>query len=124
MSTTGRRAERVAERIRAELMAQLVRGAVRDPDAADSYVTAVQVSDDLRHARVYVRLLRTEVDARQRERTVEALNRAAGYLRRELAPTLKLKYQPELRFFWDDNVDRAARVETLLSEIEREGTTR
>jgi ribosome-binding factor A len=122
MSGTGRRAERVAERIRAELMALLVRGGVRDPSAADAYVTAVQVSDDLRHARVYVRLLRAETTEAEQRAAVAALSRAAGFLRRELAPALRLKYQPELRFFWDDNVDRAARVETLLSEIEREGT--
>jgi ribosome-binding factor A len=117
----GRRAERVAERIKAELMELLVRGTVRDPNAADACVTSVKVSDDLSHARVYVRLLRAEVDEAMQERTVFALNRAAGFLRRELAPLIKLKYQPELRFFWDEGVDRASRIEALLSEIEREG---
>jgi ribosome-binding factor A len=99
-----------------------VRGAVRDPNAADVCVTAVKVSDDLSHARVYVRLLRAAVDDEMQQRAVRALNHAAGFLRRELAPLIKLKYQPELRFFWDEGVDRAARIEALLSEIEREGT--
>jgi ribosome-binding factor A len=122
--TAGRRPERVAELIRAELMQLLVRGSVRDPSAADCCVTAVKVSDDLSHARVYVRLLRAEVGEQERVGAVAALNRAASFLRRELAPALKLKYQPELRFFWDEAVDDATRLEALFSEIEREGTPR
>ena len=121
---TGRRAERVAERIKAELAALLVRGIVRDPSAADSCVTGVKVSDDLSHARVFVRLLRAEVSEQAQERAVDALNRAAGFLRRELATVLELRHQPELRFFWDEDLDRATRIDALLSEIEREGTRR
>jgi ribosome-binding factor A len=127
---TGRRAERVAERIRIELMDLLVRGVVRDPQAADCFVTAVRVSDDLRSARVWVRKLQgdggiapalrggamSSLDDAARERAVEALNRAAGFLRRELAPRLRLRHQPELRFVWDEGEERAARIEALLAE--------
>lgn len=116
-----RRPERVGERIRSELMALLVRGAVRDPAAGDCCVTEVRMSDDLGIAKVYVRLMRGEVDEAAGKRAVEALNRAASFLRRELAPQLKLKYQPVLRFYWDDDIDRANRIEQLLSEIGREG---
>jgi len=111
-----RRAERVAERIKVELMDLLVRGVVRDPNAADCYVTAVRVSDDLRHARVWVRMLRQEVTEVERKRAVDALNRAAGFLRRELAPRLPLKHQPDLHFDWDAGVETAARIEELLAE--------
>jgi ribosome-binding factor A len=121
MSGGGRRADRVAERIKVELSELLLRGTVRDPDAADACVTDVKVSDDLSHARVYVRLLRNDVSEKAQAGAIEALNRAAGFLRRELSPKLKLKYQPELRFFWDEGIDRATRIEELLSEIEREG---
>jgi ribosome-binding factor A len=118
--TAFKRADRVAERIKAELMALLVRGVVRDPNAADCCITAVKVSDDLSHARVYVRLLRTEVPEPAREALVGALNHAAGFLRRELAPRLAIKHQPDLKFFWDQNIDQAARIEALLSEIAAE----
>jgi ribosome-binding factor A len=120
MSTAGRRAERVADLIRAELSDLLVRGAVRDPAAADSYVTAVRVSDDLKQARVWVQLLRPEVDDAARERVVAALNRAAGFLRHELSPRLALKHLPELRFAWDAGGERAARIEELLREDGRD----
>ena len=117
---TGRRAERVAERIRIELMDLLVRGVVRDPHAADCFVTAVRVTDDLRSARVWVRKLQPELDSAARDQTIAALGRAAGFLRRELAPRLQLKHQPELRFVWDEGEERAARIEELLAEDRRE----
>jgi ribosome-binding factor A len=118
----GRRPERVAERIRSELMDLFVRGLVRDPAAADCCVTSVKMSDDLKIAKVYVRLLRGDVDAAMRARSIAGLKRAAPFIRRELSPRLELRYHPELRFYWDDEIDRATRIESLLSEIGREGS--
>jgi ribosome-binding factor A len=115
-----KRSDRVGERIRAELMEMISRGAFRDPGLASCYVTEVKLTNDLRHARVYVRSLLTEVSEADRENVIAGLGRAAAYIRRELAPRLRLKYHPELKFFWDDNVDRARRVEELLHEIEKE----
>ena len=60
-------------------------------------------------------------DEVEQKRVVAALNRATGFLRRALATRIELKHQPELRFFWDAGVERAARIEELLSEIQREG---
>lgn len=120
MSGDHKRSERVGERIRAELMEMISRGSFRDPGLSNCYVTEVKMTDDLRHARVYVRSLSTEVSAADKDKVIAGLGRAAGYIRRELAPRLKLKYHPELKFFWDDNVDRARRVEELLHEIEKE----
>jgi len=116
----GKRPKRVAERIRAELMDMLLRGAVHDPEAAGAHVTEVVVTDDLRLARVYVRVIGAEpTEARQRA-VVAALKRARGFLRRELGAKLGLRFTPELEVFWDANVDRALRVEALLAEIGRD----
>ena len=117
----GRRAERVGERIKTELMEILLRGDRRDPGAADCFITDVVVSDDLSHARVYVRVLREDVAEAEQRGALAALTRAAGYLRRALAGRLEIKHQPELRFFWDEGLDRAARIERLLHEIAHEG---
>lgn len=120
-ATQHKRSDRVGERIRAELMEMITRGAFRDPGLSSCYITEVKMTDDLRNARVYVRsLITTEVSVADREAVIAGLGRAAAYIRRELAPRLKLKYHPELKFFWDDNVDRARRVEELLHEIEKE----
>jgi len=118
-----KRSERVAGRIQSELMDLLLRGAVRDPAAAGTYVSRVLLTDDLRNARVYVRMLDDEAASLERQKQiVRALKRASGHIRRELAPRLKLKYQPELKFFWDEGGDARRRVEDVLDELRREGS--
>jgi ribosome-binding factor A len=115
-----KRSDRVAARLQSELMDFIIRGGVRDPSLSDLYVTQVAVTDDLRHARVYFRLTRPDVDAKQQEAAMRALGGARGHIRRELGPRLQLKYMPDLVFFWDEGVDRAARVDAVLDELERE----
>lgn len=114
------RADRVAGRLQSELMELIVRGSLRDPGVVDTYFTQVILTDDLRQARVYFRLTRPEVSAKDREYALAALERAGGFIRRELSPRLQLQYMPELKFFWDGGLDRAARVEAVLAEIRRD----
>ena len=111
-----RRADRVAERLRGELMDLLLRGSVRDPAARGVVVSAVRMTDDLGIARIYVRVLE-EVDGEREEAVVAALERAKGFLRRELGSRLQLRHVPDLEFFWDDVVDSALRIESILDEI-------
>ena len=120
VQSDGKRPKRVAERIRAELMGMLLRGAVHDPEAAGAHVTEVVVTADLRLARVYVRVIGDEPTALRQRALIAALERARGFLRRELGATLGLRFTPDLEFFWDADVDRAAKVEGLLAEIERD----
>lgn len=110
-----KRADRVAERLRAELSDLLLRGRLRDPGAKNVLISDVKVTDDLSQARIYLRTLE-EADSRRQDRVVAAFERAAGFLRKELAPKLKLRRVPELRFFWDDLIDRAMRIEAILHE--------
>lgn len=114
-----RRADRVAERIRSELMDLLLRGSVRDPAAKDVVVSAVRVTDDLSIARVYVRVLE-EIGSARQDDVVDALGRATGFLRRELGHRLQLRHVPSLEFYWDDVVDSALRIESILDEIREE----
>lgn len=120
MSQKGfRRADRVAEQIRSELMALLLRGSVRDPAARDVVVSAVRMTDDLSIARVYVRVLE-EVDEPRQDAVVDALGRAAGFLRREIGKKLELRHVPSLEFYWDDVVDSGLRIESILDELHTE----
>jgi len=120
MSQKGfRRADRVAERIRSELMELLLRGSVHDPAARDVVVSAVRMTDDLSIARVYVRVL-DEIDKPHQEAVVEALERARGFLRRELGKKLQLRHVPTLEFYWDDVVDSGLRIESILDELREE----
>lgn len=118
----GKRSDRVGEQLRMEIAELLVRGKVRDPDAADAIVSGVKVTDDLSIARVYVRLL-GEADEARRARLVRALQRAAGYLRREIGPKLRLRRTPELEFRWDDLIDRVEGIERALHELASERAT-
>ena len=114
-----RRADRVAERIRSELMDLLLRGSVHEPAAKDVVISGVRVTDDLGIARVYVRVL-DEVGPARQDAVVEALERASGFLRRELGHRLQLRRVPSLEFHWDDVVDSALRIESILDEIREE----
>jgi ribosome-binding factor A len=117
------RGRRVGESVREEL-ASLLAHKVKDPGAKGAIVTRVEMPDDLRSARVLVRLLVGGEDAGCRRALVRALQRASGLLRREITRTLGLRYAPELRFVYDDGADRTTRVEEILAQIEAERRSR
>jgi len=123
MATTkkadGTRGPKVAEAVRAELMNMLLAGEVHDPGLANVVVSSVVLTADLRLAKVYVRLLALNAGAEQKQGVLRALERAKGFLRRELGQRLKLRFAPDLRFYWDESVDRGAEMEALLREIKQ-----
>lgn len=106
----------------------LLRGVVHEPAAKDVVVSTVRVTDDLGIARVYVRVLE-EIGPERQEEVVQALGRASGFIRRELGHRLQLRHVPALEFYWDDVVDSALRIESILGELrtgpetEPEGST-
>lgn len=107
---SGRRPGKVADLVRAEL-AGLIQREVRDPKVGFVTVTGVKISPDLHHARVYVSVLEEEREAE----SLQALQRAAGFLRRELAARLQFKNVPSLAFHADLSLRHGARIEELLS---------
>jgi ribosome-binding factor A len=115
----GTRPRRVAEAVRKEL-ASLLSGEVKDPGARGMVVTAVDMSPDLRSARVRVKLLEGGGEAAKRKEALTALGRASGMLRREVTQRLGLRFAPELRFVYEDGTDGATRVEEILAELEAE----
>jgi ribosome-binding factor A len=115
----GTRVKRVAEGVREEL-ASLLADEVKDPGAAGTVVTRVELSNDLRSAKVFVRRLEGGDDEGARKSLIAALGRASGMLRREVTQRLGLRHAPELRFAYDDGLDNTTRVEQLLAEIEAE----
>jgi len=107
------RATRVAHHIQEELGRILSRG-LKDPRVGFVTITGVELSPDLRHGRVYYSVMGTDEEKQQ---TAEGLQSAAGFLKREVAKALKLRYVPELRFVYDDSAERGARIEALLREL-------
>lgn len=114
-----KRAVRVAGRVQAEL-AGLVRD-LRDPRVVGVAVTRVEMTDDLQLARIYVRReLGDASDEADRQKLLKGLDAASGRLRRDVARAVSLRYAPNLKFFYDEGLEAANRVEELLKEIEDE----
>jgi ribosome-binding factor A len=107
------RAQRVADIVR-QVLARALREEVRDPRVGFVTLTGVDLSPDLRHARVYVSTLTQDLE---REGTLEALRRAAPFLQRMLAREGGLKYVPRLEFRFDETIESGARMEELLAEL-------
>lgn len=88
---------------------------VKDPRVTGLVtVTGVDVTRDLRHARVHVSILGTE---QEKKDTMEGLQSVAGYLRAKLGRTLRLRVTPELDFKYDASIAHAARIDSLLEQI-------
>jgi ribosome-binding factor A len=110
------RPEKVAHLMRREV-ADILERKLRDPRlGATVTVTDVQITHDLSFARIFVTVLG---DQDARTRAMETLKRATGFIRHELGDRLDLREVPELRFEYDDSLDRGHRVEDILRKLER-----
>jgi ribosome-binding factor A len=118
MSTTNRPA-RVAHEFQRELSALLARG-LKDPRITGFItVTGAKMSPDLKEVVAYVSIHGEE---KVRQDTFTGLKAAAGYLQREVARHLALRYVPHLRFVYDESVEEGDKIERLLKEVkEKEG---
>jgi ribosome-binding factor A len=116
MPVRGHRVERLANQIRDDV-AEMVAGELRDPRIGLATVTRVELSPDLRHARVLVSVFGDEA---VKSETLEGLSSAAGYVRRELGRRLALRRTPEVMFILDRGPDQQTRVESILEKIKEE----
>ena len=107
---------RVGEQIRHILAEILRRGAFRDPDLQDLNVSVseVRISPDLKNATAFVSQLSS--DAATTEKIVAGLNRAAPYIRGELAREIELRATPAIKFAADTTLDYAAKIDDLLKQ--------
>jgi ribosome-binding factor A len=101
---------RVNEAIREVVAETIADQLADDPELGFVTVTDVETSPDLRHAKVYVTVLETEM----RESSLEVLERSAGLIQAEINAQMRLKRTPALRFIYDDTGEKAERVERLL----------
>ena len=106
------RPQKVADLIQREL-SDLLRREVRDPRVGMVTLTAVDVSPDLSHAKVFFTIL----DKEKQGATTQALQRAAGFLRSQLAHRMKMYTTPELRFAYDESVERGDHLSQLIDSV-------
>lgn len=111
------RSIRVGELIQQELSDIILRG-LRDPRVGFVTIMSVDVTSDLRMARVYFTVMGEEADA---DETQKGLDSAGAYLRRELGKRLKLRHVPELSFKFDDSIAYGTHIESILRKIENDG---
>jgi ribosome-binding factor A len=107
---TSHRPERVSDALR-EVIAELLAREIKDPRVGMVTLTHVEVSPDLKHARVYFSCLG---DAAAHERSLAGLRSAAGYIKAHAARRLKLRFTPEITFVFDPSLERAERLSSLL----------
>ncbi|MFP3870974.1 MAG: 30S ribosome-binding factor RbfA [Syntrophobacteria bacterium] len=110
-----RRADRVGDLVLRELAEVLLRK-VKDPRLAGVTLTEVEVSTDLRQARVFYSVLGGD---EARAAAASGLDSARGFLKRQLGRTLELKHMPELVFFFDASLEHGSRMERLLDELKK-----
>jgi ribosome-binding factor A len=108
-----KRADRVAALLREEI-SKILEFDLSDPRIGFVTVTAVDVTDDLRHAKIYCGILG---DPATVEKSLEALAESAWRIRKALAGRVQLRRVPDITFLLDERAEKAARIDTLLRKI-------
>ena len=107
------RGTRVGDQIQ-RVLSEIVRRELRDPRVGMVTFTAVEMSPDCRHATVYF----TCLDAAHVPEAAAGLKRAAGFLRSQLGRSIQLYVTPQLRFVYDESVERGARLSQLIDSVQ------
>lgn len=110
------RPEKVREFIK-EQVSEIIQHRLKDPRIGFVSVTDVEVSLDLRHAKIFVSVLGNE---QAKADTMAGLESAIGYVRGELGRRLQMRFTPEILFRLDESIERGARVMSLIREIREE----
>lgn len=113
MLVAKRRPFRLAESIKEEV-SKIIREDMKDPRLGFVTVTDVEVSEDLRHAKIFVSILGEEENVKS---GMEVLSGASGYIRSELGKTLTLRFIPEIVFKYDHSIEHGAHISKLLREV-------
>ena len=97
-----------------KVLADLIRKGVNDPRLAQVTISGVTVNRDLRIAKVY---FAAHGDAHDKQALLSGFESAKGFIKRELAKELGLRYMPDLKFFYDTSFDYGAHINRVLKSI-------
>jgi ribosome-binding factor A len=106
------RQRKVADKIK-EVVSLIIDRELKDPNKGFVTVTNVKISPDLRIASIYFTTLGGE---NKRKKSLAALNRAKNFIRTSMAPHLNMRVLPDIRFFFDDTLDYAMKIEDLIKK--------
>ena len=107
------RTQRIGDQMQREL-AQLIRREVKDPRLGLVTITAVEVSRDVGHAKIFITVMAAEDATDNVTQSLRVLNDAAGFLRMQLGKAMKLRSVPQLHFHYDESVLRGAHLSALI----------
>jgi ribosome-binding factor A len=110
---SGRRTDRLGEEIREEV-AKIIGRDLKDPRIGFVTVTRVELTHDLRNAKIFVGVLG---DPAERQKTLSGLRKASGFVRREIGRRIRMRITPEIAFQLDTGLDATDRVAQILQEV-------
>lgn len=111
------RSKRISEEIR-KIVADVIRNDIKDPRVSKmATITAVETTRDLRYATIYVSVFDSDD---MKEKTIEGLNRAKGYIRRAIGDALDVRYTPEPIFKLDESIENAIHLSKLIRDVQPE----
>lgn len=112
------RVNRISEELKREI-SDIIKSEIKDPRIAEfTSVTFIDVTKDLRYAKVYISVLG---DDKKMEDTIEGLKSAAGFVRREIGKRMKIRYTPEILFEPDKSIERGIYISKLIDKANKTG---
>ena len=111
-----KRSQRIQELLLEEI-SKLLQSGLKDPRIGFTTLTRVEVSDNLKHAKVFVSVMGTE---KEKSDTLEALKSAKGFIRNSLGKNLYLRYLPELEFKIDENAEHVEKITKIINDLHSE----
>ena len=111
-----KRLGRISEEVR-KVASEIIASGLKDPRINPmTTVTNVEVTRDLRYAKIYVSVLG---DDREKDETIKGLENAKGFLRREISSKIDLRYTPEPMFFLDESIEKGIYMSKLIEEVNK-----
>lgn len=113
-----KRSARIGDLIKEEV-ADIIMHKLKDPRLGFITVTDARISDDLKHAKIYISVL----ESAKKDETLKILTSSAGFIRSELAKRVKIKFIPQLVFKFDESIEYGAKIDKMLNEIKSSSTS-
>lgn len=111
-----RRAERVSDQIKREV-SQIIERLLKDPGIGFVTITGVEMTDDLREAKIFYSVLGNE---QKKKDTKIALERATGFIQAEIGKRIRIRHTPIISFKYDKSIEYGAHIEELIKKIHQE----
>lgn len=112
----GQRPERVQEALRQEI-SRIVHNEIKDPRLGFITITGVELTKDLRYAKIFFSVLGEEKD---KKLALKGLNSAKGYIKGLISDRIKLRYMPEIEFKIDETLEHTRKIYDLLEKLKKE----